>query len=355
MNINETVGIIHDAIFYGVAFFNRKSLAMHPDLIGIDDRFRFFHYNNLRSTTRVPDPPDCLLPLFYYNNHRCSVLTAYFGKHFNYFSDTIADFYSMIRDKSRFRKFVMDYYFRDDFNDKELQKLCLSEGETVLRAAETLSKIIEIKYHSTLFYHFNEMVDTAIEFFTQLFPFIQTYHSKRKAETAEALDKFILLDNQRLVRKSLIKNDEDCIVNLENQVYTVCYLNPYIIASFRIDRKYIFILGIDWSMMISKSLKYTHVTMLSIMNSLGHPTKVEIVNELRKKDMTISQLARALHLARTSISRYVEDLLDELVIVKSRKSGSEIYYRLNSTYLRYAKNTFDQFLDQTILDADKLL
>lgn len=355
MNINEPVGIIYDAIFYGVAFFNRKSLDMHPDLIGTDERSRFYHYHNLRSTTHVPDPPDCLLPLFYYDNHRYSVLTAYFDKHFNYFSDTLADFYSMLRDKSKFKKFVMDYYFHDTFNEKELQKLCLSEGETVLRAAETLSQIIEIKYHSALFYHFNEMVDTAVEFLTQLIPFIQTYHSKRKAETTETLDKFMAVDNQRLARKSLIKNDGDCIVNLENQVYTVCYLNPYIIASFRIDRKYIFILGIDWSMMISKALTYTHVTMQSIMNSLGHPTKVEIVNELRKKDMTISQLARALHLARTSISRYVEDLLDELVIIKSRKSGSEIYYRLNSTYLRYAKNTFDLFLDQSILDADKLL
>ena len=38
MKINETVGIIYDTIFYGVAYFNRKSLAMHPDLIGTDER-----------------------------------------------------------------------------------------------------------------------------------------------------------------------------------------------------------------------------------------------------------------------------------------------------------------------------
>lgn len=353
--INESVGIIRDAIFYGITFFNRKSLAMHPASINIDERLRLFHYNNLRSTTHVPDPPDCLRPFFYYNNVRCSVLTAYFDKYFNYFNDTIEDFLTMLQDKSRFKKFVMDYYFHNNFNDKELQRLCLSQGETVIKAAEILSPIIEIKYHSNLFYHFNEMVDTAIEFLTQLIPFIRTYHFKRKAETAETLEKFMLLENQRLARKILFKNVENCAVNFENQVYTVCYINPYIIARFCIDGRHIFILGIDWSMMICKPLDYTHVTMQSIMNSLGHPTKVEIVNLLRKKDMTISQLARAMQLARTSISRYVQDLLDELIIVKSHKLGPEIYYRLNSTYLRYAKNTFDQFLDEAIIDADKLL
>ena len=201
----------------------------------------------------------------------------------------------------------------------------------------------------------NDFIDAAIEYFKQLIPFIQTYRSRRKTEALDTLQKFMVNDIQLLVKKRRLKSDDSHEVQLEKQVYSVCHLNQYIVADFCIDKKYIFILGIDWSMMISKALTYTHVTMQSIMNSLGHPTKVEIVNELRKKDMTISQLARALHLARTSISRYVEDLLDELVIIKSRKSGSEIYYRLNSTYLRYAKNTFDLFLDQSILDADKLL
>ena len=167
------------------------------------------------------------------------------------------------------------------------------------------------------------------------------------------LQKFIAVDNQPLVRKSLIKGNKADSIKLEDQTYTVCYLNQYIITYYCPNIKYIFVLGIDWHMLISQLLDYHHVTMQSIMSSLGHPTKVEIVNELRKGDMTISQLARALSLARTSISRYIVDLLDELVIIKARKSGPEIYYHLNSTYLRYAKDTFIQFLDQAILDADK--
>ena len=354
MNINESVGVIHDAIFYTIAYFNRKTLAADP-AINIDEHIQLCHYDRLRTTVRVPDPPDRLFPLFYYNGRRSCVMTAYFNKNFDYFNDTVDDFYFKLLDKSKFKKFAMNYYFRTEFNDRELQKLCLSDGETVLKAATILSEIVDIKYYTDFFYHFSDLIDAAIEFFTNLLPFIQAYHSHHKTETAEILDRFISVDNQRLVRKSLIKDDEDDNINLENQVYTVCYLNQYIVASYCTNHKYIFILGSDWPVLISQALDYHHVSMQSIMNSLGHSTKVEIVNELRKKDMTISQLARALQLARTSISRYVEDLLDELVIVKSRKSGPEIYYRLNVTYLRYAKDTFNQFLDQVILDADKLL
>lgn len=355
MNINETVGLIYDAIFYSVAYFNRKTLDAHPDSTHSARQIRFFHYDNLRATTRVPDPPESLFPLFYYNGHRCCVMTAYFDKSFDYFHDTIERLYSMLLDKSNFKKFIMAYYFGNHFDGRELQKLCLSEGETVMKAAAILSETVEIKYYTQLFFHFNDFIDAAIKYFKQLIPFIQTYRSKRKTEALDTLQEFLAIDIQRQVKKRLLKSDDSDEVQLENQVYSVCHLNQYIVADFCIDKKYIFILGIDWPKVFSLALDHPHVTMQSIMNALGHPTKVEIVNELRKRDLTISQLARILHLARTSISRYVEDLLNELVIIRSRKSGPEIYYSLNSTYLRYAKATFDEFLDQAILDADKLL
>lgn len=201
----------------------------------------------------------------------------------------------------------------------------------------------------------NDFIDAAIEYFKQLIPFIQTYRSRRKTEALDTLQKFMVDDIQLLVKKRRLKSDDSHEVQLEKQVYSVCHLNQYIVADFCIDKKYIFILGVDWPRVFSLALNQPHVTMQSVMTALGHPVKVEIVNELRKRDLTISQLARRLHLARTSISRYVQDLLNELVIVRSRKSGPEIYYTLNSTYLRYAKATFDEFLDQAILDSDKAL
>ena len=177
VNINETVGVIRDAIFYCSAYFKRKTVLSDPP-INIDENVQLFHYDSLRTIPQVPDPPDCLFPLFYYNGRRCCPMTAYFDKYFDYFNGTVKSFYSKLHNKLRFKKFIMMYYFSNDFDDKGLQKLCLCEGETVLKAATILSKKVDITNYTDLFYHFSKLVDTTIEFLRQLIPFIQTYHSK---------------------------------------------------------------------------------------------------------------------------------------------------------------------------------
>ena len=88
----------------------------------------------------------------------------------------------------------------------------------------------------------------------------------------------------------------------------------------------------------------------SALITLGHEVKLEILNELQIREMTISQLGRKLNLARTSISRYVEDLVSELVIIKAAKNGPEIYYRINPTYLHRAKFLINEYLDKLIVE-----
>lgn len=356
MKINESVGIIFDAFFYSVAFFNKKALGQYDAPYNMSDQTRLSHYNSFRSTAHVPDPPESLFPLFYYNGHRCCAMTAYLEKYFDYFHGTIDDLYSLLHDKSKFKKFIMAYYFDSYFDDRGLQRLCLAEGETVMKAVAILSETVEIKYYTQMFFHFSDVVNAAIEYLELLIPCIQAYHHKFEAETENVFQEFTSLDNQRIINKGLLHLDDPHAIDLKNQMYSICYLNQYIIFYQSTGRQYLFAIGCDWANVISHALDgYRHVTMKSIMNSLGHPTKVDIINELRKQELTVSQLARILHLARTSISRYVVDLLDEFVIVKSHKAGPEIYYRLNPTYLRYARSAFTEYLDQAILDADKLL
>lgn len=356
MNINEDVGIIHDTIFYNVVYFSRKNMFAHP--VGLDfyqQAIQLPHYDTLISSKNCPEPPKSLFPFFYTDGLRSSVVTAYVNKHCNLFQLNTENFLSLFFDKSSFKKFVMSYYFESSFNEKDLQRLCLAEGETVARAMSILSETLPIKYFVDMFFHFNKLVDNMIEHLKGLIPIMTSYHSTHKTETLDILQKFISKENQCLIRKSVIIPDEETLISLDRQTYSVCYLNQSIIKSSSQGQKHFFVLGCDWAAYVSHAIDYRHVTMQSLMISLGHPTKIEIINELRKRELTISQLARRLQLARTSISRYIEDLLDELVIIKARKSGAEIYYRLNAIYFKHAKETFNQYLDETILDIDKLL
>ena len=355
MNINESVGVIHDAIFYNVIFFSRKNIFARP--VGLDfyqQEVQLPHYDELKTSKHLPDPPDTFYPFFYFDGIKSCAVTAYLGKYCNGFQLTTETFFSNLLDKSKFKKFVMAYYFADSLNEKELQSLCLANGETVAKALSILSEDRPIKYFTHMFFHFSQLVDQMIELFHQLIPIIEAYHFKHKKDTLNILQKFVSIDNQRLVKKSVLISDVNTI-DLDRQIYAICYLNQSIVKSFSQGDKYIFILGCDWAAYLAHAIDYSHVTMQSIMASMGHSTKIEIIDELRKKDLTISQLAQHLQLARTSISRYIVDLLDELVIIKARNSGPEIYYRLNPIYFQNAKRTIDQYLDETILDINKLL
>ena len=46
------------------------------------------------------------------------------------------------------------------------------------------------------------------------------------------------------------------------------------------------------------------------------------------------------------------DQLPYMFILKIRKKGPEIYYRINPIYLRRAKIIIDEYLDQFILDIE---
>ena len=352
MTINESLGVVHDAFFYCVAYFNRKLVECPTDIVSFE-KIHLSNYDGLKSSKNVLDPPEIFYPLFYCDGKRSCVVTAYFNQYVDLFYNTIDDFYSLLLDTSKFKKFVMEYYFGSYFNERELQRLCLAEGETVVRAVAILSKVVDIEHFTYMFFHFRELAGKVVDFFKHIIPLIESYHAKQKKQTLDIVQKFISGDTERLVRKRLMKSGEGDSIQLENQTYSVCYLNQHILKSSCQNRKYIFILGCDFHIFFANSIDYRHVTMQSIIKSIGHPVKIEIINELRKKDLTISQLARRLQLARTSITRYIEDLLDELVIAKARKSGTEIYYCLNAAYFEKAKTTITHYLDETILDIHK--
>ena len=87
-----------------------------------------------------------------------------------------------------------------------------------------------------------------------------------------------------------------------------------------------------------------------MIKSFGNETKVDIIRELSKKEMTISQLSRKLHLSRSSIGRYVEDLVDEVAITRVKKVGADIYLRLNPEYLAQSKSVFVNYIDNILLE-----
>ena len=72
--------------------------------------------------------------------------------------------------------------------------------------------------------------------------------------------------------------------------------------------------------------------MKSLFKSLDDPTRREILELLKEKDLTAGEIAEAFHISKPSISYHL-DLLRQADLVTSEKKGQYVYYSLNTSVL----------------------
>ena len=70
--------------------------------------------------------------------------------------------------------------------------------------------------------------------------------------------------------------------------------------------------------------------MNTVFKALNDPTRREIIDLLKKKDMTAGEIADHFRITKPSISHHL-DLLKQAGLVDSVKEGQFIYYSLNAT------------------------
>jgi len=70
--------------------------------------------------------------------------------------------------------------------------------------------------------------------------------------------------------------------------------------------------------------------MNAMFKALGDPTRRQILEMLKKKDLTAGEIADAFHISKPSISHHL-DILRQANLVVSIKNGQFIYYSINTT------------------------
>jgi ArsR family transcriptional regulator len=82
-----------------------------------------------------------------------------------------------------------------------------------------------------------------------------------------------------------------------------------------------------------------------LFKALGDPTRRQIIELLRKKDMTAGEIADHFSMSKPSISHHL-DLLRQADVVQSVKEGQFITYSLNTT-------VFDEMVKWVMDVSDK--
>lgn len=69
-----------------------------------------------------------------------------------------------------------------------------------------------------------------------------------------------------------------------------------------------------------------------LLKALNDPTRREILELLKKKDMTAGEIADKFNMTKPSISHHLE-LLRRASLVMAQKDGQYIFYSLNTTVM----------------------
>ncbi|WP_201030671.1 autorepressor SdpR family transcription factor [Parageobacillus toebii] len=70
-----------------------------------------------------------------------------------------------------------------------------------------------------------------------------------------------------------------------------------------------------------------------VYKALADPTRRDILNLLRNKDLTAGEIADHFRISKPSISHHL-NLLKQADLVRAEKDGQYIYYSINTTVLQ---------------------
>ncbi len=82
--------------------------------------------------------------------------------------------------------------------------------------------------------------------------------------------------------------------------------------------------------------------MNAFFKALNDPTRRDILERLKQKDLTAGEIADCFNISKPSISHHL-DLLKQASLVSARKEGQFIYYSINLTVMDELVKWFIQF------------
>lgn len=88
----------------------------------------------------------------------------------------------------------------------------------------------------------------------------------------------------------------------------------------------------------------------SICHTLANPKRLEIIDKLRARELSVTELADAMEISQSNLSQHLS-LMRQRGIVTSRREGLNIFYRLSNPKIIQACELMRQVLLEHLEDS----
>ena len=92
----------------------------------------------------------------------------------------------------------------------------------------------------------------------------------------------------------------------------------------------------------------------SICHTLANPKRLEIIDRLRNRELSVTELAQALEICQANLSQHLA-IMRQRGIVTSHREGLSVFYRLSSPKIVHACDLMRQVLLEHLEAGAKLV
>lgn len=342
MKINEAAGVIYDAIFYNLIYFNKERVYQRLKICAVKDSDIFACYDQMRKGNQPLTPSEDFYPFFYISLQEQSFMTAYFRKYFKFDISTYRDFFSLFQDKHALKRALIFHYFdryKDEINLDQLidgDVLAVSKAMVHLREhGDRMNAFVRI------FCDFDSLVEELVSYLEQLFHKVKLFHAKNKGLYGAAIENFCKKENLHVISKAY--NLEK--IKVEELSFGICFVHPYICMFQFCDSKMkSFVIGYHTYLVTRQTICPT-VTAAMISRIYSNDIMESIIEALSVEELTITQLSMRLHVSRTTTDRLIGDLYNDLAVLIAKSNGNEKYYRVNPEFFLAGKEALNKKID----------
>ena len=346
MTFDAETGIVYDTLFYGVLFFNFERIREHYDkwYSVIDDDFDYFFA--LKKSITPPEPE--LYPFFYYDSATPSFMATTFISSFKFGIDSFPEYMKRLRDyKDEFKKSFLSYLLGKETDELANNNECIANE--ILKQKLDSKLAVSILY---LLFNYETVFDSFESFICAAYKSVKKIHAKNASKIRPLVEKY---STENFINKVAIFDAIKPSPTLANDKMSVCLLNYLVVMNKgnpETGNYYIF--GRRCEDFLTTNLDYQNIDPRLLFEALGHPIKAAILQKLKEKEFTATQLSVILFASRQAINTHLLWMLDYMFIEIARRNKAEIYYRVNRDFFEASKNIYLKFADEfTKLKGDE--
>ena len=337
MEYDSRMGIAYDALFYGVIYFNEKSFKnFFLTTYGIaEDEHKFAE----ELKRQIPEPPNTLYPFFFCDFTKPSFLVSWFYDDFYFGREDFTDFIErLMEDVPSLLQSLFQYYLSEDPAN-------YSSGEEFVKKIFQLDIDRELQMQLIyLWSDYNLVFQQLNDFLMASYKEIILLYESQKVLIRNTLK--IFTTEHFIEGLNILSTVQDAKFQKRDKI-AVSLLNAALILQRRTTkREFAYVLGCRCNSCLDLHQNYYRIPIDTLFRVFGNKIVIDILLLLNEKEHTVTQLAEKIFVSRQTVNRHALWLIDFKLISVSRKTGPEVYYRINPKFFSAAKVKMDNFFMQ---------